>query len=44
MLKKLVNDLKSFHNNEDSGIVQTSNILGILAVIVIGALVCLSPK
>ncbi len=44
MLKNAIEDLKRFHNNEDGDIVQTAIIIGIFAVLAIGALVFLGPK
>lgn len=44
MINNVKSKLKEFHNNEEGDIVQTSIIIGIFAVIAIGALVFLGPK
>ncbi len=44
MFEKMISNLKRFHNNEDGDIVQTAIIIGVFAVIAIGALVFLGPK
>ena len=44
MMEKVFKDIKKFHENEDGDIVQTAIIIGIFAVIAIGALVFLGPK
>ena len=43
-MKKAFISIKRFHENEDGDIVQTSIIIGIFAVIAIGALIFLGPK
>lgn len=43
-MRKIYEDLKRFHENEDGDIVQTGIIIGIFAVIAVGALVFLGPK
>lgn len=44
MFKTVINDLKVFHENENGDIVQTSIIIGVFAVLAIGALTFLGPK
>lgn len=43
-MMNLVQLVKKFHNDEEGGIVETGIIIGILAVISLGALVYLNPK
>jgi Flp pilus assembly protein, pilin Flp len=43
-MKNLIEKIKQFHNDEQGDIVQYGIIIGILAVISVGALVFLSPK
>lgn len=43
-MKGLLENIKKFHKDEDGDIVQVSIIIGIFAVIAIGALMFLGPK
>lgn len=43
-LEAIKNEIMAFHENEDGDIVQTGIIIGILAVIAVGALIFLQPK
>ena len=43
-MKELIKKILQFHNDEDGDIVQTAIIIGIFAVIAIGALQFVGPK
>lgn len=43
-MKNIISKIKQFHNDEQGDIVQTGIIIGILAVVAVGALVFLQPK
>lgn len=43
-MKNIIKKIKQFHNDEQGDIVQTGIIIGILAVVAVGALVFLQPK
>lgn len=43
-MKNLLKNLLAFHSDENGDIVQTGIIIGILAVMAVGALVFLQPK
>ena len=43
-MKRLIAKVKKFHKNERGDIVQTGIIIGILAVVAVGAMVFIGPK
>ena len=43
-MRKIITEIKKFHEDEQGDIVQTGIIIGIMAVISVGALVFLGPK
>jgi len=43
-MKRIIKKIKQFHNDEQGDIVQTGIIIGILAVVAVGALVFIGPK
>lgn len=44
MLKRTLKEIRKFHNDENGDIVQTSIIIGIFAIVAVGALVFVGPK